>query len=194
MKKIILVYGEDSASNAALEEIKKIHWTFQNEFSQKNLKLLILKDDERKKLELEIDIEFFPTLILQKEEDILLELGYHLDNQFNYLDIVTSFFNIENYKIFYGWIFNSETLSWESPIIKPLGHETKWDNYEERWLTPSEIIIKNQKNKPFDSWIWDTKTKSWQPPIKRPKDNNLYTWGKDDSWKLSRSYILQEGE
>lgn len=184
MKKIILAYGDDNFSKAALEETRSIQLTFQNELSQKNIQLIFITDEGEYLEDLKLDIKIFPTLLVYNQEDYIEIQGYNIENQFNYLKTIINMFNIKNDKIFYGWAFNKKSLVWEPPIPKPRYKKAEWDDYEERWLSSDNIQQKKRMLKPFDSWVWDRERYFWQPPVKRPKDNYLYSWDEETrSWK-----------
>ena len=88
-------------------------------------------------------------------------------------------------KPFNSWTWNSDTLSWDSPIPRPdkiMNESSVVDHFwNEDTLSWEELIYE----KPYPSWICIDLYPYWAPPIDYPTDEKDYVWNEDSqSWDL----------
>lgn len=192
MKTITLIYINDQASQAALNEIENIKNKYSDKILNNNIHFILKTDLEFK--EIDETINTYPTLILIDDLEVIKIEGYDLENlNNNYWEYFLDFFKLRDLCFFASWKWNEEKWIWEPPISKPAENKKYWDEYEKVWLDLKEKIEKEQETQPYNSWIYDEGIKSWQPPVPRPNSNNFYNWNEEEfEWVLGLIQLPQE--
>lgn len=186
MKEIILIYGEDQASEKAYEEIiwfQEVHSDFQElgicEFQ-------IIKDINI--IDSEYETDTFPLIILKENNEETRLLGYDIDQNNFYFKIICEKFLTEYIPPFFNWIWNHELKKWEEPIPKPENSDFfYWNQNKTSWVHRNLHPVKDEEK---NTLIWllglGGKEVEWNPPKPAPDIEYWYYsyyWdGEKEDW------------